>query len=220
MMTKEFGATAEQICVEHYVRKQYNRDKDIFNKYVEKGLLVEEDAITLFNEVDWPINQKLYSKNDKRLFDTDLTGEPDLYVGETISSAIEIIDVKSSFDIYTYFASKRSKVNQDYYWQLQGYMALTGATKSRLVYCLVNTPMTMVEDEKRRLAWKMGLIDSDNSPLYQAACESIEHNAYFDDIPQTDRVHQIVIERNDSDIQRLRDRISEARTWMDKNLFV
>jgi hypothetical protein len=105
-------------------------------------------------------------------------------------------------------------LNDKYYWQLQAYMALTGASTSQLVYCLVNTPDSIIYDECRKLAWKMGLIDGDTSPEYIEACNEIRRNHTFEDIPKEQRIKIINIDRNDSDIQRMYQRIVDARKFI------
>jgi hypothetical protein len=128
-----------------------------------------------------------------------------------------IIDIKSSFDAFTFMKS-RFDLNKMYYWQLQGYMWLTNTPKAVLAYCLINTPSVIVEGEKRKLAWQSGVIDDSDSD-FQKALDEVERNHNFDDIPLSDRVHIVEIERNDTDIERLKARITDAREWMQANLF-
>jgi hypothetical protein len=74
-------------------------------------------------------------------------------------------------------------MNKNYGWQLSAYCDLLGLKKARLVYCLVDTPEHLIEDEKRKLMWRMGVIDPDANPLYVEACEKIDKAMRFDDIP-------------------------------------
>lgn len=119
--------TTKKYLREVMIYEKYGRKKDISNKYIEKGLAVEEDAITLYSR----FTKVFYKKNEKQLKNEQITGTPDLYEGDNIESASLILDIKSSWDIFTFFNSKLDALNKDYYWQLQGYMALTGATKAK-----------------------------------------------------------------------------------------
>lgn len=206
--------TTKTHLVDVFVSNKYGRNTDIHTRYTTKGLMVEEDSITLYSR----FKKCFYLKNDQHLENDFIKGTPDLFVGESISKAEIIIDVKSSWDIFTFFRATQEKLNKQYYWQLQSYMALTGAKNAILAYCLVNTPDTLINDEKRKLLWKMNAGTEDNE-LYQEACVELERLMTYDDIPLEERVFEIVIERNDADIERLYQRVAQCREYMNENLF-
>lgn len=196
-----------------FVSNKYGRNTDIHSKYINKGLAVEEDSITLYSR----LQKKFFSKNESSLENDYIKGTPDLFVGKSINESEMIIDIKSSWDIFTFFRVQTQPLNKQYYWQMQGYMALTGAKKSKLVYCLVNTPDQMINDEKRKLMWKMGMID-ENETTDEAFAE-LERLMIYDDIPIEERIFEINIERNELDIERLYYKVELARKWMNENLF-
>ena len=146
---EELSETCKTYLTEVYVNERFKRRKEISNRYIEKGLAVEEDSITLYSRV----KKVPFFKNEQRFSNDYIIGTPD-HVGEFV------LDIKSSWDIFTFTNTTREDLNKNYYWQLQGYMALTGKREARLAYCLVDTPDQLIEDEKRKLAWKMGLIGS------------------------------------------------------------
>ena len=94
-------------------------------------------------------------------------------------------------------------------------MDLTGATSATLAYCLVDTPQQLIEDEKRRLMWKMGVATSEN-PLYLEACDALDQAMTFGDIPMDERLIEFKIERNEADIMRLHARVEECREWLNE----
>jgi len=202
--------TCKTYLREVYINRKYGRYKDFTSDAIKKGLETEEAALTLFSI------QKLrqFNKNEENLTNDFISGTPDSYEGETIQTATHIIDIKSAWDLFTFHASKEEKVNKDYYWQMQGYMWLTGATKATLVYCLIDTPDTLIQDQKRRLGWQMGLIDSEASQPYMDACAKIDRNSIFSDIPNSERIHEITIERNEEDIERIKERVLDCREYM------
>ena len=208
--SETLSETTKTHLVEVYVREVHGREKEITTKYMEKGLSVEEDSITLYSR----FNKKFYSKNEERLKNSFVIGTPDLFEGDSIETASHIIDIKSSWDIFTFYAVRGTAINKNYYWQLQGYMDLTGAKTATLAYCLVNTPDTLIEDEKRKLQWKMGIIDPTGNDLYEEACAKIEKSMIFDDVPLERRVFEFKIERNDEDIMRMHKRVEECRQWL------
>lgn len=203
------GETCKNHLLECWVAEKYGRERELDNKYIKKGLMVEEDSITLYSRV----NKRFFTKNDEQISNDYLIGTPDLFVGPSIKEASEIIDLKSSWDIFTFFHVLTKTVNKMYYWQLQGYMDLTGAQLARLCYCLVDTPLVLIEDQKRRLLWEMGG-GTELNPLYIEACEKIDKAMTFSDIPIQDRFIEFVVKRNQEDIDKAHARANECRIWL------
>ena len=142
-------------------------------------------------------------------------GTPDLYVGKSIMQAKHIIDIKSSYDIFTFFRNISKGVIDQYYWQMQCYMALSGAQSSTLAFVLTDTPEVILNDEKRRLMWKMGVATEENTD-FQQACAEIDTLLTYSDIPLTDRVLEFEVKRDNADIQRLYDRVKKARQFLNE----
>lgn len=207
----ELSETAKTHLVDIFVSERYGRNTDIHNKYVEKGLAVEEDSITLYSRV----KKQFFKKNEEHLSNDYIKGTPDLFMGDDIRSASVVIDIKSSWDIYTFTRAKVSEINSGYWWQLQAYMALTGAKVAKLAYCLVNTPETLIIDEQRKLFYRMGAVTMEN-PDYIAACEELEKAMTFDDIPMEERVHEFSIERDDAAIDAMYSKVLKARAELAK----
>jgi hypothetical protein len=204
------GESCKTHLVDIYVSQKYGRKTEVSNKYIEKGLKVEEDSITLYSRV----NKTLYFKNEERLFNDYIQGCPDLYLSrfKTVRQADLIIDIKSSWDIFTFFRTKAKGINNLYYWQGQGYMALTGAKIFKLAYCLVNTPELMISDEVRKLMWKMNA--SEDDPLFLEARYNLEKNMRYDDIPLEERVIEYIIERDDEAIESCYSKIKLCREFL------
>lgn len=175
--------TTKTYLMECYVLEKYGREKEIINKYLQKGLQVEESSITLYSRV----KKVFFKKNEERLENEYITGTPDIFIGEDIRHAQEVEDIKSSWDIYTFFATMTKPINKDYVYQLQGYMELTTAPISHLVYCLVDTPQPLILDEMNKLKWKMGVSDPDTNEVFKAACEYLEKAMTFSDIDIRER---------------------------------
>lgn len=207
--TKEpFGETAKSHLMECFVSHVYGRNKDVTNKYIEKGLVAEEDSLDLYSVV----KNTLYVKNTEVLTNDCFIGTPDIITGGVV------IDLKTSWDIFTFFNVMAKPIDKRYYWQLQAYMALTGYTVSKLAYCLVNTPLKLVEDGKKKLMWTMAVIDPDTDEAYQKACEQLEKNSYYDDIPMEKRYIEFTIERNQADIDKAHKRVEESREFLNQLL--
>lgn len=211
--TKEqFGETCKAHLLECYVNKKYGRYKDVTNHFIEKGIVAEEDSIDLYSVV----KKHVFIKNTETLSNDFFVGTPDLYLGPSMKEAEIVIDLKTSWDIFTFFGVLAKGLDKRYYWQLQAYMDLTGAKEAKLVYCLVNTPYKLVEDQKKKLMWTMAVIDPETDEAYQKACDMVEKNSVYDDIPQENRYIEFTIDRNQDDIDKAHQRVIDCRNFLNQ----
>ena len=205
----ELSKTAKNYLKGIYIREKYGREKDILTKQMEKGVLVEEESITLLSRV-W---KKMLYKNEERLDNDFLTGLPDIFEGESIKKADTITDIKSSYDLFTFISKVGDTLDKDYYYQLQGYMALSGAKQAYIAYCLVNTPEHIIAGEKYRLFKAMNCI-SEESPEYIKEAMKIEKNMMFDDIQKEERVLIFSVQRDDDIILNMYQKVLKARLYL------
>jgi hypothetical protein len=146
VLSKTCKTYIQELAIEH----KYGIRKEFWSRYTDKGNECEDEAIELVNDV---LNLGFIFKNDENLNNEWITGTPDVNTNEIL------LDVKTSWDATTFPFFEDEIPNKDYYYQLQGYLWLTGKTEALLCYCLVNTPFQIVEDEVRREHWKQNLID-------------------------------------------------------------
>jgi hypothetical protein len=231
LKSETLSQTTKTHLIELFDEKVYGRVKDINSKYLEKGLSVEESALTLYSRV----TKTFHAKNEEYFNNDYVCGTPDIITED------RIIDIKSSWDLSTFRKAQHDKINPIYYWQLLTYMWLTGKQKATLAYCLVNSTSKIINDEKRKVSYNCNSIDLESDPEYIEKCKQIEVNHIFDinefvkenpafdfhidpnewsfDIPMKKRVHTIDIELVKEDAERLVDKIVECREWMNANLF-
>lgn len=201
--------TAQSHLKSVYIKEKYGREKDILTKQIQKGLMVEEDSITLLSRVQ----RKMLKKNTERISNEFITGLPDIFEGESIYNADTITDIKSSYDLHTFINNIGEPLDNNYYYQLQGYMALSGAKMAYIAYCLVNTPQHIIDGEKYRLLRSMDVISEDN-PEYIERAMKIEKAMTFDDIPKEERVLIFEVERNDELIENIYEKVNMARLYL------
>lgn len=117
-------------------------EKDLDLRMIEKGRIVEDEAIQLYNDV----NFTTYVKNTERKSTELITGECDIDDPENSL----IIDIKSSWSKATHPYVLHLGGKKGYEWQLRAYMHLWNRNKAQLAYCLVDTPYELLgyEDEK------------------------------------------------------------------------
>jgi hypothetical protein len=205
---------AKTYLLEVYAFVRYGRkfkDKSDFVKQIRKGTSVEEDSFTLISVLD----RKLYKKNDQRINNEFFTGEPDYYEGEDIRQAEWIEDTKSSWDLETFLPQITAEVDPIYYAQMQGYFDLTGAKEGGVSFCLVNTPESQINDERKRLFYQMD-VATELNPKYLAAVAEVEHRMKFDDIPMNERRHRFIIQRDDAFIEKAKRKVERCRRWLEE----
>lgn len=175
---KQLSESAKKQIIKTYASQIRGRHTKIKSKYLEKGLFREQDAVTLLSRM----TNKFYKINKIRLINSFITGEPDLFDGEDIHHAIETLDTKCSWSYETFMESKFSELSDIYEWQGIGYEWLTGAEFHSVVYCLLNGTYNAINDEIRRLAWSMGVLDAsvETDPKFIYECRQIEKNHIFD----------------------------------------
>ena len=121
-----------QTYVEDWLKEQiYGYHKEISSKYLDKGNALESHAID--QVIDW-LDLSMVVKNEDTFEDDFFTGTPDILLAD------EVIDIKNSWDCYTFPLFEDEIPTKDYFYQLQVYMHLTGKKNARLVYCLFDTP--------------------------------------------------------------------------------
>lgn len=101
----------------------YGYRSEINSKYIQKGLMQEQDSIDLLNTVRFDA----YIKNTVRMVDKYMTGEADIVTDDLI------IDVKTSWSLETFPALAEEGYESKYEWQLRAYMALYDRSKAELI---------------------------------------------------------------------------------------
>lgn len=195
--------TAKTYCQQLYREKKYNRRKGLVNKYVEKGIYNEEEAITMLSELD----KVFYRKNEKHFDNGIIMGTPD------ILNAEPVIDIKCSFDLWT-FPFTDDKINPMYYWQLQAYMELTGKETAVLAYVLTDTPAFMVKRELSQLMYKIGVNPDDSEEKLTEMYRRVEREMKFEDIPLNERICKFDIHKNPADIARIYSQVEKCRNYL------
>lgn len=114
----------------------YGYRSEINSKYIQKGLMQEQDSIDLLNTVRF----EAYIKNSVRMIDDHMTGEADIVTDDLI------IDVKTSWSLDTFPALAEEGYESKYEWQLRAYMMLYDRPKAELIYCMVTTSNELLNE--------------------------------------------------------------------------
>ena len=198
--------TAKTLVQDMFKEKELGIYKEFSSRYTDKGNQNEDLAIELASEVlDW----NWILKNEEKFKNNYIVGTPDL-VNDTL-----LADIKCSWSGATFPMFDTELKNKAYWWQLIGYMWLTGHKQAELVYCLTNTPFEIVESEVRKEHWKLCLIDED--PIVREAVESL-HN--FDHIDNKMKVKRFIVEYDEKAIEQLKEKIEVARAYYQELLLI
>src|SRR5690242_2364714 len=201
--------TCQKELIKIYNQIKYGRKKDIVTKQMTKGILCEEESITLFSRVE----KKFFRKNEESLENEWFCGHPDIYEGENVRNATEIHDIKSSYELDTFTPKIIEDIDNAYEYQLQCYFSLSGAHRGSIAYCLVDAPDMVLMDECRRLLFSMNVI-SDESPEYKIAAQELTRNLRFPEIDYRERVIKQEVQRDAEMIDKMKGRVRGFREWL------
>lgn len=216
----EFGKTTLGYIRKTRRRNEYGFDEPVASKEMIKGNLCEQDAIDLVSKVIKDPRFRRKNPHNFRDLDGYFTGTPDVILwgqpgydpedpNEQPIPELEAVveDVKTSWNLRTF--DEVENPPEHYVTQAQVYMYLTGIRVYRLIYCLVDTPWELIEEEKKKFFFKYG---GDESPEYKEAAYKLELvHRVSDKIPVEDRIKVFQFEYDEEYIQKLKERVDLAR---------
>jgi hypothetical protein len=151
---------------------------------LQKGLEVEPAAIEMLGRLD----DAYYVKNKEVIKNKFLSGVPDILLSD------RIIDVKASFDIRNFFSNLISPLPKTNWWQMQGYMNITGFKEAEVAYCLITTPYHLL------------------NRAYGPNFNPDDYN--YDDIPETDRRLRFIIHRDEAAMKEIGPQVKACRKFL------
>lgn len=123
----------------------YGYTQVISGKEMEKGIIVEDASIALYNSVFFTS----HAKNTERRENDWITGECDIFTGQ------KIIDIKSPWSLATFPATSAAASaackERGYDWQMRAYMMLWDVDFAEVAFCMVNTPDELIKFEQEDL---------------------------------------------------------------------
>ena len=191
--------TAKTYIHELVLQDKYGIRKEFSSRYTDKGNEVENESINLVNEV---LDVGFIYKNEEHYQNEWITGTPDVNTEQVL------LDVKSSWDGSTFPFFETEIPTKDYYYQLQGYMWLTGKQESMLCYCLVDTPIDMVASEVKRTHYLLNKIEEDIE-----LTKEIESKHIFSHIPKNRRVKVFYVQKDEAVIERIKEQVELCREY-------
>lgn len=209
--------TLSDSCKTHlcdlYTVAKYGRHENIKSKYLEKGLHMEEDAITLYGKFK---GGTYYEKNQIRLSNEFITGEMDFEDEDGV-----INDTKVNWSIFQFVRVAAKKIKPLYWWQLDGYMWLWGKKKARLIYALLDTPQHLIKREEVKLMYELfgsqqlyDMASTEEKDLFEDAKCELTSNHTYGDIPLNERIRLFEVEYDQSRIDKIEQRVKDCRWFL------
>lgn len=206
----ELSVTAVKHLIRRYSWEKYNRriaSIDYARSSLRKGNILEDEAIQIVSSLD----KQSYSKEKCAISNDYLTGVCDVFH----AGSRKIVDVKASWNIYTFMPNMIEPVSSSYWYQMQGYMELYDADVAEVCYVLVNTPPHLIAAERSKLADKymMGEITRDK---YDEGMEGLDHSFDYNKIPLKRRVIRQEIARFKEVLPLIYRNVLKCRVWLNK----
>lgn len=197
------SATAKKMLNKVFNQLYFGKQNSLTTKEMEKGIICEPKAILMYNEV-FGTN---YAKNEVRLQNEFIEGECDIHDVELS----KVIDIKNSWSFETFPVVEKTIPDNDYIWQVQGYMELYGCKYAEVAYCLLDTPLSLVMDEKYKMMRKLGVID-----LPENIERQIEDAHIYSHIPSKRRIKIYLFERDKSLMDKVEEKVIHAREYLNE----
>lgn len=194
----ELPQGAKSYCEEWLKEQLFNRRKEFANKYTEKGLTMEDNALDFVAE---RYGYGLLLKNEDYFEDDFMKGTPDNIQPD------HSIDTKCSWDFST-FPMFETQLPTAYDWQGQVYMHLTGKKEHHVHYVLLDTPTHLIEREARNHALRNG------DEFTQSIYDEFEKQMTYCDIAPELRIKTFKIEYDADRIAELIERVKLCREYI------
>lgn len=173
--------------------------------FYEKGTLLEGEAIELMSRLD----RVRYKHNNQIITNDYLLGKCDILSPERKT----IIDLKVSWNISTFMAALNGPLKAMYWYQMQGYLELYDLDFGEVCFCLLNTPVDLVEREKVRLLNKY-VFGEINREDYEKKMESLELSLTYNNIPLKRRVIRFRVNRYPDLMPKIQRKVERCREWL------
>jgi len=197
-----------------YIKEKW--DKQIINvakDYVPailNGTLSEHKSLALLSELEG-IQYKVHKKLIKNRY---LKGILDCYIGKSIKNIDKVTDIKTASSMQSLLSLIRDEETKSrYYWQIMGYLAITGASEGEVCHCLVSYSERIINDEINKFLQRTKNLGFDGDYIEQQI-HRIKFNLTFDEIPIEQRIVRFKVERDEDAIKNIYEKVKFCRKWL------
>jgi hypothetical protein len=191
---------------ENWLKEQlYGRQMEFSSKYTEKGNACEPAGIDLTAKM---MHYDFVLKNEEFYEDDYMTGTPDIVLADIIE------DIKNSWSCFTFPLFDTELPKADYYYQLQGYMHLTGRKKAAVNYVLIDAPDEIIDKETRSVWFKAG----NEGDIDMECHDEVRAKMTYADVPDELRFKRFEFDYNEDVIKTIQDRVLLCREYINSLL--
>lgn len=197
---QELPKTLKTYCKEWLKERLFDRRKEFSSKQTEKGSQNEDESIVLVRDV---LKYSFLTKNKQSEENDFFTGECDVKTKE------EVLDVKNSWDLFTFPMFETEIPNEDYHGQGQVYMNLYGRKKYRLCYTLTDTPKKLIEQEAKSYCYKNGV------EFTEEILQGFTRKMTYPDLNKELKVKNFDFDYDPEYIENLKSRVAHCQKYID-----
>ena len=211
------SAGAKKYLMVRYSRYRYGKRYKIRHvgemKFTQmlKGTLVESNAVKLLSEID----QMEYFRVKTSIKSDYLYGYLDMLDAPTVDAASRIFEIKNCFDIASFMLRVGQPLPKSIWYQMQGYLSITGKDIGEVAFCLCDFPDYMI-NEQREIIFTAMCPDRIETDAFINYWNQAEKSMRFQDIPAKQRVVSYIVHRDDAVIKKINERVVTCRNWLQK----
>lgn len=192
-------------------RYQYLKEEDfVSHSPMSNGTRTELDSLKMLSKV----TGKKYYKYKSRISNDYLIGALDAIDNKSFKKSNTVIEIKGVTSIKDILRRIGKPIENKYYLQMQGYLAITGKQFAELTYCVMPIHEDIVQEQKR-LFYKKYENEYDLKTLNRV-WKKKEVKLRLNDIPINEKVLTYIVERDEELISKICDRVIECRKWLNQ----
>lgn len=212
--TDFIGAGGVSKLKEIYIKEKWGKEAVTVSKdylpAVLNGTLSEGKSFSMISDLDGV----QYKKHKLVIKNKYLKGILDCYTGKSIKKAEKVVDIKTVGSMHSLLALiKDEEVRTKYYWQIMGYLAITGANEGEVCHCLVSYSERIINDEINKFLQRTKNLGLDGEYI-ESQIHRIKFNMTFDEIPIEQRVVRFKVERDNKAIKNIYEKVKFCREWL------
>ncbi len=197
-----------------YIKEKWHKEIiNVAKDYVPailNGTLSESNSLALVSELD----NTTYKKHKCLIKNRYLKGILDCYLGSSLKRISKVMDIKTAASMQSLLSLIKDEETQSkYYWQIMGYLSITGAEEGEVCHCLVSYPERIITDEINKFLLRTKNLGFDGEYI-ESQIHRIRFNMTFDEIPIEQRVVRFKVQRDAEAIKNIHHKVKFCRKWL------
>lgn len=197
-----------------YIKEKWHKEIiNVAKDYVPavlNGTLSESKSLDLVSELDGVT----YKQHKCLMKNRYLKGILDCYLGKSLKKIEKVTDIKTAASMQSLLSLvKDEETKSKYYWQIMGYLAITGANEGEICHCLVSYSDRIINDEINKFLHRTKNLGFDGEYI-DAQIHRIKFNMTFDEIPIEQRVVRFKVQRDEDAIKNIYEKVKFCRKWL------